>query len=549
MPADCHAILGGTVMNRPVHAAAVAVLLFLALCTGTAAGDELAADSHIDRVTLYPGGLARIERTASIPAAAARGTLVFADLPATLESDSVRLAVEAGSARLSAVAVERTAVSVTDRARERELRDRIEALEAERRQARDGVEVARTQLRFIEGLAALPQAEDAAEALAGGDAAERWDRLWERIGAGAGEARARIRAGEREAARLGEDIEALERRLEQLGTGERETIVVRAPFRATGDEAVDVRLSYRVRGPVWQPTYDSRLDTANGRLRLVRGAEVRQATGEDWRDVRLSLATARPVSGERPDPAPWWIDLAPEQQRAGADADAEQALMTDAAPERARGARLVDAEFAATYAVDGRVTVPGDNQPRTLELATDELAADVRARVFAQRDSRAWLTADATWTGDGPLPAGPVARFRDGAYVGTGHLPSWAPGQAHDLSFGTDPRIEVNFRPQRDEAGESGWINTRRTLARSYRLEITNRHDRALTVDALFRVPVARNEAIEVEAEFAREPDRRDIDDRPGVHAWRLDLAADETASLDLGYRVRYPEDRELSGL
>ncbi len=509
------------------------------------------AQSRIDGVTVYPGQLARIERVAEIAVTAGGGEHVFDGLPAAVQPDSVRVAATGGDVRLGTVEVAREPVGEAPREREAELRQRIAALQQQRQAARDRVAAAKNQITFIEGLAELPQGEGAAEALTAGEGAERWSALLERIGEGARGAYEAKRANEREARDLEQEIETLRRRLDRLGGERREAVRVTVPYSAAAGGKATLRLAYRVQGPRWQPRYATRLDTAAGELVLVRSAQVQQATGEDWTEVELALSTAQPVRGQRPEPRPWWIELAPRQEPKAAADMATQSLAPEGAGRDGESgqARTVNAEFAATYAIPGRVTVPAGNQPRELRLGEDTLAAEIGATVYPQRDTRAWLTAAAEWNGEGPLPPGKVARFRDGAYVGTGVLEQWSPGQERELSFGLDPRVDVRFEPVRDEAGESGWITTRSTLARRYALNITNRHGRALPVTALFRVPVARHEAIGVETAFSRQPDTPDVDDRRGVHAWRLDLDAGAKAALELGYTVDYPEDRELRGM
>jgi len=526
----------------------LAVSLFCIAAAPAVAG---VVDSRIDAVTVYPGQLARVERVVRVDLDGSGDSLVFDGLPASLEDGSVRVAVESGDLSIGAVEIERVPVGEAPREREQALRERIDALESERRAALDRAAAARTQITFIEGLAQLPRGEGAAEALTAGDGAARWSSLWESIGSGSRAAHDRLRAAEREAERLQSQIEILERRLQQLGREREERVRVTVARGAGAGGEASVRLVYRVRGPHWTPLYQTRLDTGRERLEIVRSARVRQATGEDWNDVRLALSTARPVLGERPEPGSWWIDLAPEvrPQQEAASGVATADLAARAPGAAARGARTVNAEFAATYEIAGRVSVPAGNQPRELQIAADSLEGRLGVRLFPQQDRRAWLTASATWNGPGPLPAGPISRFRDGAYVGTGRLETWAPGEERDLSFGVDPRVDVTFEPVEDAAGESGWVTTRSTLVRRYRLEVSNRHGRALPVTALFRVPVARNEKIKVEELLPSPPARRDVDDRKGVHAWEFTLGAGESMRLELGYRVSYPEGRELSGM
>lgn len=524
------------------------------LLTGLLAGPATAAEvnSRIDAVTVYPGQLARVERLAQVGLEAGGGSLVFPGLPAGVEQGSVRVAIESGEAAIGTVEVAREPVGDAPREREQALRARIEELQEMRQAAMDRVAAARTQITFIEGLATLPQGEGAAEALTRDYGSEKWAALVDSIGSGSRAAHASVRAGEREARSLQDEIDVLERRLQQLGRSREETVQVRVPYDADAAGRADVRLSYRVRGPRWQPLYQTRLDTTRERLTLVRSASVGQATGEDWTDVRLSLSTTQPVRGERPRPRTWWIDLAPRRQPY-AKSESRELLADDAAGRAEEAvapmARTVSAEFAATYEIAARVSVPAGNQPRELRIGTAELSADIGAQVFPQRDPREWLTAAATWEGPGPLPAGRVARFRDGAYVGSGVLQPWSPGEQRELSFGIDPQVQITFEPVRDEATESGWITTQSTLVRHYLLEIANRHGRTLPVTALFRLPVARAESIEVEGRFSSPPSRRNVDDRQGVHAWDLQPGAGESRRLELGYQVSYPQGRELNGM
>jgi len=524
----------GLLMALPAHAAPV--------------------DSRIDRVTVFPGELARVERVARLETPDAAGRLSFEGLPAAVVDGSVRLRVESGEATLGSVEIAREPVGEANRARERELEQRIERLRGEHQGAVDRATAARTQITFIEGLSKLPQRDGAAQALtAGEDAPQRWARLWQRIGSGSQAAHERLREHQGKAERLQTKIDTLERRLSQLGQETSERVAVRTRY-TDASGPLTLRLRYRVRGPRWEPVYAARLDTEAGRLTLERKAVVRQATGEDWRDVALQLSTVQPVRGDRPTPEPWWIQLAPDQAEytestLSADSGEATSRTQGASAEQKAPARTRNAEFAATYEVAGRITLPAANDPREVALGEETLNARVGVEVFAQQDPRAWLTAESTWNGAGPLPPGAFTRYRDGAFVGEGRLEGWSPGESRTLAFGTDPRVDVRFEPVRDAAGESGWITSKTTRARQYELVVTNRHTREVPVKALFRVPVPRNEAITIERDFSAPPTTEDVDGKRGVHAWEATLAADERRSWSLGYRISYPADRDLQGL
>lgn len=534
------------------------MLLQTIIClTGPVIAPVLAAnvESRIDSITIYPGHMAEIERIASIDLKTGQGDLVFAGLPSSIVEGSIRVAVTDGAAIIGGVETTREPVGEPPRKRERKLQEAIDELTRDQQDALDRVAAANNEITFIEGLAELPKGEKAAEALTAGEGAENWASLWERIGAGSREARQRMRESEREADELQKEIDTLKQKLNQLGQSRQEVVRITVPYLTNEPGTAELRLSYRVRGPSWTPLYEARLDTATGKLILNRSARVSQATGEDWEDVKLALSTSQPVHGERPELSPWWIDLAPEvksMQRDGKEEAMQAAPAMVTADQLARErapAQTVNAEFAATYVIDGRVTVPAGNEPRELPIGSHDLSATIGAETMPQTDPRAWLIADTQWEGEGPLPPGVVSRFRDGAYIGEGHLQNWAPGEERTLAFGIDPRVEVSFKPTKDEAGESGWVTTQSTLVRSYSLEITNRHDRALPVTGLIRIPVAKNENINVKPDYSVKPTERNVDDDKGVHAWKFDLEPEASKTLELGYEISYPEGRDLSGI
>lgn len=511
-------------------------------------------DSRIDSVIIYPGHQAEVERLAKVDLEAGGGDLVFSNMPATLVDGSVRVAVTEGAATIGGVEMVREPVGKPPRERERRLREAIEDLEHEKQDALDRVEAAKNEIAFIQAMTELPKGKHSAEALADGNGAERWESLWESIGARSLDSRQRMRVAEREAADIQKEIDTLKRKLNQLGHSVKQAVRITIPYRSDAAGPAEVRLTYRVRGPVWQPRYEARLDTEAGKVILNRSARVSQATGEDWNDVRLALSTSQPVYGERPELRPWWIDFVPEvkpMQKAESARMMQESMVADAAGAAAAPApsQTVNAEFAATYVISGRVNVPAGNEPRELPIGSHELKAAIGAETMPQTDPRAWLVADSTWDGEGPLPPGSVARFRDGAFIGEGRLEGWAPGEERTLAFGIDPRIEVEFKPTKDEAGKSGWVTSKSTLARYYGLKITNRHDRALPVTALIRMPVSKNEDIEVEPSYSIEPSEKDVEDDKGVHAWKFDLDAGASRSMELGYEISYPEGRELSGI
>ncbi len=106
--------------------------------------------------------------------------------------------------------------------------------------------------------------------------------------------------------------EELNRLNDQLGEASREVV------KPTGEIMVQVmtkepmlakfKLSYLVRAASWKPEFDIRLDNISQPLELSRRAKISQNSGEEWKDIKLTLSTGNPnESGTEPKLSPWYI--------------------------------------------------------------------------------------------------------------------------------------------------------------------------------------------------------------------------------------------------
>ena len=72
--------------------------------------------------------------------------------------------------------------------------------------------------------------------------------------------------------------------------------------------SADFSLSYFVDKAGWYPTYDIRVIDIKHPITMAYKANVYQSSGEDWKDVKLTLSTANPKqNGEKPQLPTWYL--------------------------------------------------------------------------------------------------------------------------------------------------------------------------------------------------------------------------------------------------
>ena len=114
---------------------------------------------------------------------------------------------------------------------------------------------------------------------------------------------------EQQKAALKHEIDSIQNRIYRLQnvkpepTGE---VVVKVDSKKAGNSEITIK--YFVGAAGWTPAYDIRVKDVNRPLILSVKAEVNQSTGEDWDDVKLTLATDSPKkSNRKPTLAAWYL--------------------------------------------------------------------------------------------------------------------------------------------------------------------------------------------------------------------------------------------------
>lgn len=515
--------------------------LFLLLTAGSAIADEV---SRISRVTLYPGA-ATVERVARVVAGSSR--LEIAGLPAGFDIATIRLEADAGI-RLGEFTVRDVAAAEAPNPRQAALEAKIEALGDQL--ARLDIERQSAELvtAYLKGLGtggkeAGVDTRNLAVTLAA-------------IRQGGADALARIQRAEQDKRGLVKQREALERELAKLAADSRDTRLLSVSLAA--EKGGEVRVSYRIDGPGWQPLYRATLDSASGRVVVERQALIAQNSGEDWSAVALRLSTGQPrANAQGQPPRPWQLYLreASVATRAMAPMAAAPAPVMQGM-ERAMLAKTpaaplfevseLQAAFATEFEVPARISLPSDGRRVTVALGRSELPVRLRVQVEPRRDRTAWLVAEAERPAGVWLP-GDLQLYRDGSSVG---LVRWAPqeGERFELPFGRDELIQVTVRDETPKNERSGFIEQRRERSIASSWTIASRHRQALALQVIESAPVSTDAQVNVDSRYAPQPDQLAWQGHPGIVAWNLELAPGQSRSFSAGYTVSWPKDAQLIG-
>ncbi|MFI9652375.1 mucoidy inhibitor MuiA family protein [Guyparkeria halopsychrophila] len=468
------------------------------------------------------------------------GRLWIGGLPATLDGDSLRVAgalvdTEAG------VRLEREITRETPRYQR--LSNRLKEAQAEARGL--AVELEENALRRR-----IARDQLAALSAAGEDLSTLWrdngpvDQLMSRL---TDERRALL---DRQAS-IDEDIDALRAALDELAgqaPGWQIGVALTQAGLEPGDEAL--RLEYRVENAGWEPIYRARLDTTEGQVDWRMTARVHQQTGEDWPAVPMTLVTSDqrrfyPV----PELSPLTIGFIDPNDGAPVRPMAQSSLMRADAAGFAEAGRVEDETgFATRIAVNKPAAIPSGEGGVSLVVLEQSLDANISLRIAPQLSRDAVVVGRFAPSIVNPLPSGRWEIHRDGQQQSGLSRSALKPDEPVELSFGVDPRLVVDYQAPPDERAGHGLIGKLQQIERRRQVTVTSRHQNAVPVVVLVRMPTPLDADIVVEALAESDtPDERQFDGQKGVWAYERKLAPDESWKIDFGYRVRWPEDKQIS--
>ncbi|MCK5296993.1 MAG: mucoidy inhibitor MuiA family protein [Alphaproteobacteria bacterium] len=544
------------------------------LCPCSANAKDITASSKIDTVTVF-SNMALVARTAKLEIPSGNHKIVFNNLPAKLDKNSLRVKGN-GSVIIGSIESRKVSSKELVQEKERELNKLITDLHDKNRTIQMENQSLHTQKKFIENIGKYAPDNINEEIKRGEIKPEKWETAWKTIGEGVAETNQALLKNEFTLRENNKEIQKLYKELRNIRTGSKDSIQVQINVKAKKTAKIKLVVLYQINEASWSPLYDARLDTKTAKLSLTQHGQVKQRTGENWEDVALTLSTARPSQGtQMPTIDTWWINFIQPQiykerkeriahfaNKAGKVIKGmaigrrmmtdEEDSMSPPVPEAViQQAAIVASEFAAEFVIHGSSSVPADNALHKFAINTYKMDTKITVQITPKLSTKAYLHTKAKYNGKAPLLFGKMNLFRDEAFIGKARLKKLRPDDELKLSFGIDDKVAVSRRLLEGETSELGLISKEKRIERKYRTKVENLHKMPVSIIVFDNVPVSQNKDIIVEIldEYTTPKYERNYEDKTGVLSWDFEYQPKEKKNIDLGYSIRYPKDKRIDGI
>jgi hypothetical protein len=363
-----------------------------------------------------------------------------------------------------------------------------------------------------------------------------------------------------EAKRLNDiQLNFIQRKMGELGRGggkmERDAIIV--VDREAGKGGT-IRLNYLVSAVSWRPEYKVRAGKITEDVQLDYLANLKQHSGEDWNQVKLTLSTAQPMLNASP---PELCMLQPVLAMRGApggppmpatgpapfanpmpimDIESKAKALRSQADANFRGGKVQEQKEAAqwineasayeqnlelmksrdqvlaalkkggkgfvggpagmdgpsvTYHLANKLTVPSRNDEQVLEVVKLKLAPKYYYKTVPVLNANVYRLADLTNKSEHVLLPGEATMFQGTDFVGRMPMPLVASGEEFTAGFGVETQLQVQ-RQMIDQNRTTQGGN--QVLKYEYRILVSSFKNTAVQLQVWDRLPMGENERIGV---------------------------------------------------
>lgn len=336
-------------------------------------------------------------------------------------------------------------------------------------------------------------------------------------------------------------------------------------------------LGYYVGNCGWVPSYDIRVKDVNSPSVIAAKANVYQNSGQDWKNVKLSLSTGNPSRGNtKPNLNPWWLSLTENLPRKDyykksmADEKSKGRYADDAPmPAAAMGSEGISEEIISTQNVRSRsaanfttvasntttnstfeikipYTIKSDGGDNFVEIQKYDIAANYKYFAIPKTDKDAFLLAELIGWDKSELLPGDANVYFENNYVGKTYFDSRIIDDTLSVALGRDNNVIIN-RKQIKELNERTAVNgAQKKVTRTYEIEVKNTRKAAIELDLEDQIPLSNNELLIVEL---LDSGKAEYNKETGKLEWKLKLQPGEATKLRFSYSVRYPKKYILNGL
>jgi uncharacterized protein (TIGR02231 family) len=318
------------------------------------------------------------------------------------------------------------------------------------------------------------------------------------------------------------------------------------------DKEYEVGMYYVIYGASWSVSYGAHLE-ADGSLRLDYFGNIKQETGEDWKNISLKLSTSSPSRSANRAPIKsqfvFGNKIQTKQEYFQSETEAaEGSLLEESSSgetinndEKELDPTIETQAGSVLFVIEEKANIPSLKKSHKVLIAEiKEKSITSRYRIVGSLQPSAYLAILFQNKKNFPFLAGSIDSFRGNNFTGKSILDYTPPGQKALIGFGVDRSVDFD-RNVKTYKENSSTLNSNITFHTNIEIEISNRSDKLQNISILERIPVSEVE--EVEVQLLDDTTKGNILETNGILRWDVEFKPREKKTFILHYKVNTPSN------
>ncbi|XP_066914039.1 protein F37C4.5-like isoform X4 [Clytia hemisphaerica] len=356
---------------------------------------------------------------------------------------------------------------------------------------------------------------------------------------------------------------------------------------------VNLVASYVVSRASWRPFYDVRAFNKDSSVQILYFGMIRQNTGEDWEDAKLSLSTALPSVGGSPP------SLKPQLLKVATVLTAKSAKRPALSFRRHVSNKIVEQELQAKYIIANSMeksielsdynfsqaplpiaeatenltstnfdilrpsTIESDDVEHKVSICQLDFSPEFEYLAIPKSVAHAFLKIKVKNDSNYALLAGDANVFLDNNFLTKTTLSAVSPMEEFDIALGVDPSVKVTYKPVKKFQQRTGMISKADLFNFHQVIEIKNTKSLPVKIKVTDQCPWSTNDKIKI---TLQDPDIKfpkgnssdtsiikngnaSLYTNNNTIEWELEVPSSETKTINLKYQVEHPIGVRIEGL
>ncbi|MFO7722470.1 MAG: DUF4139 domain-containing protein [Bacteroidales bacterium] len=327
-----------------------------------------------------------------------------------------------------------------------------------------------------------------------------------------------------------------------------------------------VTINYLVGNASWVPFYELRAENSSQPVNMHYKAHISQNTGEEWKDVKLTLSTMNPQRQHiKPTLVPWVLRYFQPQAQYGY-------IQSNAAIPLSQGVIVTNAytndESVSTKAMKAPAqslsaytqqtinfsnvefdielpySIPSDGKSHQVTVLEEKIDAQYKHYIVPKMEQEVYLMARLTgWEKLNLLPGNANIYFLN-TIIGSTQINPNTINDTLNIALGKDPGISVTRKKLKDKESTKVLSNN---IEKEIIIEITvrNKKDEKAEIQIEDQIPVSAEEDVKVR--FTKETlAGAELNENTGALTWNITMKPKESKTITFSYIISYPKDKNL---